>query len=80
MVDERFVAGTPETPTGNKAMQTLVHYSGHGNNRTFIAADLQEDPSKFSEGHVLTSGMREEMDAFYDRIDIDLALDERGGW
>jgi len=50
----------------------ITHYSGTGCNRTFIPAESQEDNKKFTEAHVLTGGMRDEMDAFYDGIDRNL--------
>jgi len=50
----------------------IVHYSGIGSNRTFVNAESREDSKKFTEAHVLTGGMRDEMDAFYDGIDRDL--------
>ena len=54
---------------------SVVHYSGTGCNRTYIEAGDREDSGVFTEADVLTCGMRDEMDAFYDRIDFDLAND-----
>ena len=53
----------------------ITHYSGTGCNRTYIEAGSNEDSGVFTEADVLTCGMRDEMDAFYDRIDLDLAND-----
>ena len=61
-------------------MSTVVHYSGTGCNRTFIETKKHEDSSVYDESNVLTAGMRDEMDAFYDRIDTDLALEGKGAW
>ena len=67
--------------THNQIDVAITHYSGHGCNRACIAAEPQEDKSKFTEAQVLTGGMREEMGAFYDRIDADLAEDAgKGEW
>ena len=63
----------------NQMLAAHLDDGSFSGDRSLVQIELdgyREDPSVFEEIDTLNAGLRDQMDAFYDRIDFDLACEE----